>query len=109
MQFIYYMELWGQALVVTVIAWIDIFQKITILENHFLCQTKNHCPKTQINFFYFRHSFLVSALGIPYQSYIFQKKTQELFEKQPVKLGATKGELKYLLSEFQKNCLSCGT
>ena len=57
MQFKYYMELWGQTLVVIVIAWVDIFQKKTISENNFVCQSKNHCPKPKIKsvFFDFHH------------------------------------------------------
>ena len=40
-QFIYYIKLWGQALVVIVIAWVDnIFQKITISEYHFVARLK---------------------------------------------------------------------
>ena len=47
MQFIYYTQLWLQNVVVIVIAWVDMFQKITISEYHFVWQTKNHCLKPQ--------------------------------------------------------------
>ena len=39
-QFIYYIKLWGQALVVIVIARVDIFQKIIISEYHFVARLK---------------------------------------------------------------------
>ena len=47
MQFMHQKELWGQILVIAVITWVSIFQKISNSEFHFLSQTKNHCPKSQ--------------------------------------------------------------
>lgn len=40
MQFICYMELWRQILVIIAIVLVDIFQKISISEDHFASQTK---------------------------------------------------------------------
>ena len=55
MHFIYYMELWSQTLVVTKIALVDFFQKITISEYYFSPRLKNITWNHNKIKFWFRH------------------------------------------------------
>lgn len=97
------MELWRQTLVVTVIAWIDNFQKITISRYHFVCQTKNYWPTPQSNqFSSIDINFQVLPWLCPRESYAFLKEVPEFYQKQSLNPGGIQGRRKYLLSNLKK-------
>ena len=107
MQFIYYTQLWLQNVVVIVIAWVDMFQKITISEYILFDRLKliawNH---NKVNFLWFSPLILRYRLEYPLPKLCFSERTPRVLSETTIKTWGGGRQKKIFVVKFLKKSWS---